>query len=318
MNDLITKDQIKSFSIDWNYCLDNFLRTQNGLAYKTIKAYRSGVSCFLDYLTEQDIPKPLPDDIHDYLGYLREKVYSVFTIGLYMISLKKFFAYLAQPYKSVGAASIKIYEDIYKMASPQLKRPSRKKHHREMPTEEEVQKLRDVLQGPDQKSRRDLLMVDMALFCGLRINEIANLRVEDVRKDEDKYKLYVLRKGQVSRNYYVFLDVGIAERLLDYAQEYRLKRYIFTDLYHKKNKKDRLNTCSVSSVISGALTKAGVKRPTLTAHSLRHYAGTTYYQTTKDLYATQQFMGHRDSATTEIYMHVENNYSVAGIALCPA
>ncbi len=229
-----------------------------------------------------------------------------------MVSLKKFFSYLEEPYKSVGAQTI----NIYKMADPQLKRPSRKKHHRDMPTEEEVINLRSSLQGDDQKSKRDLLMVDMALYCGLRVNEIANLRAEDIRQDGDKYKFYVLRKGQVSRNHYVFCDPGIAERLLDYTQEYKLKKYFCTDIVHKK-KKDRLNSCTVSVAISKAMKKAGIKRKTLTPHSLRHYAGTTYYQTTKDLYATQQFMGHKDSATTEIYMHVENNYSQVGIALAP-
>lgn len=274
------------------------------------------MSCFLDYLKEHDIEEPLPDDIHYFLGYLKEKVYSVFSINLYMVSLKKFFSYLEDPYKSVGAQTISVYKDIYKMANPQLKRPSRKKHHREMPTEEEVINLRSSLQGEDQKSKRDLLMVDLALFGGLRVAEISNVRVEDLRKDEDKYKLYVLRKGHTSRNNYVFIDNGIAERMFDYTQEYKLKRYIFTDIAHKY-KKDRLNSCTVLISIPEALRKAGIKRKTLTPHSLKHYAGTKYYQTTKDLYATQQFMGYKDSATTEIYMHVENNYTEVGIALAP-
>ena len=64
--------------------------------------------------------------------------------------------------------------------------------------------------------------------------------------------------------------------------------------------------------------RAGIKRKTLTAHSLRHYAGTKYYQTTKDFFATQQFMGHQDSATTEIYMHIDRNYELNGVALQPA
>jgi len=233
-----------------------------------------------------------------------------------MISLKKFFSYLDKPYEG---QDFKAYADIYKAANPTIRRPERRKHHREMPTETEVQKLRESLQVQDtQKSKRDLLMVDLALFCGLRINEIANVRTEDVRQDGDAFKLYVLRKGRTSRNYYVFLAAGIAKRLQTYAKGNKLKKYVFTDTYHRKNRKNRLNTCTVSSILSGALTKAGIKRPTLTGHSLRHYAGTTYYQQTKDIYATQQFLGHKDSQTTEIYMHVENNYSRVGVTLSPA
>ncbi len=314
MNDLITKDEVQQDGPDWEFFKSNFLRSQKGLSYKTIQSYRTGTSCFTRWMGKQDISRPLPDDIYDYQDFLQKENYSLFTQNLYMISLKKFFEYLERPYEG---KDFKAYSDIYKIAAPRIRRPERRKHHREMPTGEEVTKLRGSLAGKDQKSKRDLLMIDLALFCGLRINEIANVRIEDIRQDGDTFKLYVLRKGHTSRNYYVFLDPGIAKRLLAYTKKYKLKKYIFTDTHHK-NKTDRLNTCSVSSTISEALTKAGIKRKTLTAHSLRHYAGTKYYQKTKDLYATQQFLGHKDSATTEIYMHVENNYSVAGIALCPA
>lgn len=39
-------------------------------------------------------------------------------------------------------------------------------------------------------------------------------------------------------------------------------------------------------------------------HTLRHYAGTEFYRTHKDLRATQEFLGHSSSSTTEGYAHV--------------
>ncbi len=54
MNDLIAVNQIQDFNNDWQYCLDNFLRTQNGLAYKTIKAYKS-LECHAFLITSKSM-----------------------------------------------------------------------------------------------------------------------------------------------------------------------------------------------------------------------------------------------------------------------
>ena len=313
MKDLIKRDEVQTEGIDWEFFRDNFLRSQKGLSYKTVTSYRTGINCFTKWIQQEGITHPVPDDIYNYQDYLQKENYSIFTQNLYMVTLKKFFAYLENPYEG---KDFKAYADIYKAAAPQIRRPERRKHHREMPTEIEVQKLRDVLKDKDRKSSRDLLMVDLALYCGLRVNEIVNVRVEDIRQDKDTFKLYVLRKGHTARNYYVYLDQGIAERMQAYTKEYKLKRYVFTDIAHNKTK-ERLSSTTISVTISENMKRAGIKRKTLTAHSLRHYAGTKYYQETKDLYATQQFMGHKDSATTEVYMHVENNYSRVGVTLSP-
>ena len=314
MKDLIKRAEVQTEGIDWEFFRDNFLRSQKGLSYLTVTAYKTAINCFTRYMASKDITHPVQDDIYDYQDYLQKENKSIFTQNLYMVSLKKFFEYLGKPYEG---QDFKAYADIYSMAAPRIRRPERRKHHREMPTETEVQKLRDLLKDKDRKSSRDLLMVDLALYCGLRVNEIVNVRVEDIRQDGDKYRLYVLRKGHTSRNYYVYLDAGIAKRLQAYNKKYKLKRYVFTDIAHNKTK-ERLSSTTISVTISENMKKAGIKRKTLTAHSLRHYAGTKYYQETKDLYATQQFMGHKDSATTEVYMHVENNYSRVGVTLSPA
>ena len=266
MTDLIKRAEVQTEGIDWEFFRDNFLRSQTGLSYLTVTAYRTAINCFTRYMDVKDITHPVPDDIYDYQDYLQKENKSIFTQNLYMISLKKFFEYLGKPYEG---QDFKAYADIYSMAAPRIRRPERRKHHREMPTETEVQKLRDVLKDKDRKSSRDLLMVDLALYCGLRVNEIVNVRVEDIRQDGDKYRLYVLRKGHTTRNYYVFLDAGIAERLQAYNKKYKLKRYVFTDIAHNKTK-ERLSSTTISVTISENMKKAGIKRKTLTAHSLRH------------------------------------------------
>ena len=54
----------------------------------------------------------------------------------------------------------------------------------------------------------------------------------------------------------------------------------------------------------GYLQKAGLKRPGISNHALRHTAGTLGYLHTGDLRAVQDFLGHADSRMTSRYAHV--------------
>lgn len=314
MNDLIAKQNIQDFKIDWNYYLKTFLITQSGLSQRTIRGYKTAITKFIVYLQDNEINAPMPDDIHEYQGYLKEKHFSIFTINLYMIVLKKFFAYLQQPYKD---QKMKVYKDIFKMAAPEIKKPARGCHYRENPTREAVKALRGTLINlTRQIDQRDLLMIDLGLYCGCRVNEIANIKTTDIVKDGETYKLYLLRKRQTAKIAFVYIDPGLVSRIRGYTYEHGIKNYIFQDLSHvQAGKKAHLCSSTISSIITKHLKKAEIKKDRITAHSLRHHAGTMYYQKTKDIYATQQFMGHSDSKTTEIYMHVDKNYEAAEVAL---
>jgi len=231
-------------------------------------------------------------------------------VSLYMISLKLFFAYLNEPYGTEG--NVQVYPDIYSLADPKLKRPQSRVHYRERLTDDEVRTLRSAAGN----HARDSLMIDLALYCGLRVNEVANVRDTDLVKDNDIYKLFVLRKGKTRKTHFVIVNSILAERLTDYIERFKVEGYLFYDLSHK-NSGGHLCASSVSCIISNYMKRVQIKRDNLTAHSLRHTAGTSFYQATKDIYATQQFLGHRDSSTTEIYMHCEDNYEKLGFALAP-
>lgn len=62
-------------------------------------------------------------------------------------------------------------------------------------------------------------------------------------------------------------------------------------------------TTTISTIIKGELKAAGYDSERLTAHSLRHTAGTTVQQITKNLHETQRYMRHASPVTTEIYIH---------------
>ena len=60
--------------------------------------------------------------------------------------------------------------------------------------------------------------------------------------------------------------------------------------------------------------EAGFDSDRLTAHSLRHTAGTAVMEMTGNLYTAQRYMRHSNPATTEIYLHNETEQQEAATA----
>jgi len=58
------------------------------------------------------------------------------------------------------------------------------------------------------------------------------------------------------------------------------------------------------SVVDGYLRQAGLKRPGVSDHALRHTAATLAYKYTRDLRAVQHMLGHADPRTTARYAHL--------------
>src|ERR1039457_3985200 len=66
----------------------------------------------------------------------------------------------------------------------------------------------------------------------------------------------------------------------------------------------RLSRRHIRMQTDGYLRKAGLRRPGISNHSLRHTADTLGYLHTGDLRALQDFLGHADPRMTAKYAHV--------------
>ena len=60
--------------------------------------------------------------------------------------------------------------------------------------------------------------------------------------------------------------------------------------------------------------QAGFDSERITAHSLRHTAGTNIQEMTGNIYLTQKYMRHSSPVTTEIYLHADTTRQEIDIA----
>jgi integrase len=146
-------------------------------------------------------------------------------------------------------------------------------------------------------SSRDRALVALALFGGLRRDELARLDAADA--DPATGEVAILGKGGKRRN------VFLAERGLSALREWLAERGdwpgpLFTRRHRSgAETRGRLSRSGVWSVLRGVATAAGVER--VTPHDYRRTYASALLDEGVDLPTVQQLMGHSDPQTTSRY-----------------
>lgn len=146
-----------------------------------------------------------------------------------------------------------------------------------------------------------LVYFTLAAYAGLRCQEIATLRREDVDQDV----LTIHGKGGKQRLIPTHELVWRHVQALPPGPILHLgRRYEPHVAAHK-----------VSMYSSRALTKLGF--PDVTMHRLRHWFGTETFRRTRNIRATQELLGHASVATTERYTEVSSEERRLAIQALP-
>jgi site-specific recombinase XerD len=165
---------------------------------------------------------------------------------------------------------------------------------------------------------RDRILVGIMSLEGCRTVELHKLKVNEIVRQGKKTGLQVSAK-RASR------IVPLTDTLTEQLEEYLVMRrtvlrrkvkpedYVFVSV--SNNSKGRqLSRRSIRAIVDRYLIATGLKYKegrTLSAHSLRHTAGTQALRAGADLRQVQDLLGHADPRTTSIYAHVgdrwENN-----------
>lgn len=155
---------------------------------------------------------------------------------------------------------------------------------------------------------RDKAMLAIFYGCGLRLNEGASLELKDI--DSDKKILHV-RKGKQYKERYVPIAEKNFEEIklyIDYARPQLLQQYKTEALFIDANKGRAMRKQSLYIRIKQLSRKAKLKKK-IGTHTLRHSIATHLLQSGMKLERIQQFLGHADMDSTQIYTHLVNELS---------
>jgi integrase/recombinase XerC len=167
-------------------------------------------------------------------------------------------------------------------------------------TREEVKR---VLRCAECNDDSDYHFFALKANTGLRVGELVALRWRDFHPNS--YELIVTRlKKRKPSPEPMAISIAVTKLLTERSRSYdwrptQKSSFIFPGLDH-----GHISIREMQRHWKDYLVSLKLYRPGRGIHILRHYAGTEFYSKTRDLRATQLFLGHSSSAITETYAHV--------------
>lgn len=301
------------------YYIDDFLNymtSVKGLSKSTINSYTSDINLFLRFvkihknMISKDIPFddiPINDisvevlknlnlsDFYAYLSYLENvRNNGANAKARKVASLKALFNYM------VNKIKILPYNITLELESPKLGKRS--------PTYLTLDESKDLLcaaQSRDKNSQRDYCIITLFLNCGLRLSELCNINLSNIKGDT----LKVVGKGNKERT--IYLNKAALKAINNYMP---LRNDINfrvcsddKDALFISGKYRRINKRTVERIVKKYVGIAGLDPNKYTPHKLRHTSATLMHKYGKvDVRTLQQILGHENVSTTQIYTHVDN------------
>jgi len=169
---------------------------------------------------------------------------------------------------------------------------------KKIPTVLEEKEMNALLDAPDVNSPRglrDKAILELLYSTGMRVGELVTLKLSDV----DVWSSTVKVTGKGSRQRFCYLTDSAVEALERYLEKRPPKPEA---LFLNKNL-TRLSAVSVRSIVNKHINKAAISKR-ISPHSIRHSFATIMLSRGCDLRSIQEFLGHKDISTTQIYTHI--------------
>ena len=255
-----------------------------GRSEVTIKNYRYAIIRFLNRYDEKtNISKLTTDDIIKYFKKdFIDKGLSAATYNVNLAAVRFFYL-------------ICFERSISKVLLPNSKL---RKRFPKIVTKELFLK---IINNEDNLEHKCWLL--LSFCCGLRISEVATIKIEDIYSKE--HKLRVLGKGNKER-FTILPDIVIKFLRLFYQK----KRYTHKKgyLFIGQNINNHICERTIGNYFS-SLKKEYNLPPEITEHSLRHSFATYFLMNGGDLLVLKSMMGHKSLNSTSIYVHLSQNFN---------
>lgn len=176
-----------------------------------------------------------------------------------------------------------------------LKQIPRHRKTRKFPdilTQAEVQNLFDACDN-----LRDKAILMTVYGAGLRVSEVANLKVSDIQSE--KMQL-LIRNGKGGKDRYALMSEANLTVLRDYWKVYRPKEWLF---YSRVNTGTHITSRAIQNIFHKYIKKAKITK-NVTVHTLRHCFATHLLQSGVSIFHIKQLLGHSDISTTCFYLHL--------------
>ena len=287
------KQSIKEFK--------SYLRIERSLSDNTIDSYLRDIQKLAKFSEEKNLNELqiTKAEVKEFIGEINKEGISARSQSRIISGIKAFYKYL-------------ILEDYLKVNPTELiESPRIGMKLPDTLSIEEIDSLISAIDLSHPQGERNRAILEVLYSCGLRVSELTNLKLSNIRFKEGYVK--VLGKGNKER----FAPIGSsAIKFLNiYLNEIRNHQTIkkgSEDIVFLNRRGNKLTRVMIFTIIKQLSEKIGMKKK-ISPHTFRHSFATHLIEGGADLRAVQEMLGHESITTTEIYTHLDREYLRAAI-----
>ncbi len=274
----------------------NYVEVTKSGSMHTISNYQRDLKNFVDFLVHHDIDDFKDVDKKIFMLYVQALKTGEITgnklnersVARKCSALRSFYRYLNK------------YHDLSHNPLLIVRSSKSIKKLPEFLTFNQVMDLLEQFNLDDIVALRNRCMIEMMYACGLRVSEVATLKVENI--DFNQHILKVIGKGNKER--IIPFYPALAKRLNSYLSEARAvwikdeHTYLFVS-----QKGNPITPRAIQLILKEASINAQLMLQ-VHPHMLRHSFATHLLDNGADLRMVQELLGHENLSSTQIYTHV--------------
>lgn len=268
-----------------------YLQSERRYSPHTLAAYRRDISAFLAFCTERDIEQWDNMDealVRNFVSAQHRKGLSARSLHRRLSAIRALFKFLCKHQKATS-------NPAQGVAAP--------KTGKRLPDTLGVDQLNHLLTLPanDALACRDLAAMELLYGCGLRLSELTGLDLTDI--DWEQQTVSVLGKGSKQRRVpfgskaVSALRAWIKQRALMAAANDEYALFI-------SRRGTRISNSSIQQRLKKWAAQMGLDVKVY-PHMLRHSFASHLLESSSDLRAVQELLGHANLSTTQIYTHLD-------------
>ena len=282
------KQSIKEFK--------SYLKIERSLSDNTIDSYLRDVQKLAKFSVDKDLNelKITKSEVKEFIVSINKEGISARSQSRIISGIKAFYKYLIlEDYITVNPIEL--------IESPRI--------GMKLPDTLSVSEIDSLISAIDlshPQGERNRAILEVLYSCGLRVSELTNLKLSNIRFKEGYVK--VVGKGNKER----FAPIGgVAIKFLKiYLKEIRTHQDIkkgSEDIVFLNRRGNQLTRVMIFTIIKDLAIKIGMKKK-ISPHTFRHSFATHLIEGGADLRAIQEMLGHESITTTEIYTHLDREY----------
>lgn len=269
----------------------NQLKFEKRASIHTVKSYQRDLACLSTYCNDKFILSWLDlkqNDIRAHIASRHRKGISAKSLQRELSAIRSFYAFLLKN----GLAEVNPAQHI--------KAP---KQARKLPKTLDVDQINGLLEAGTSSMLeiRDLAMFELFYSSGLRLSELSSLDIDDLDLVD---RSLLVRSGKGGKQRVLPIGSKAVNAINNWLQERSKNISVAGQALFVTSRGRRLGQRSIELRLSLWCKKKGITEH-IHPHMLRHSFASHLLESSQDLRAVQELLGHSNISTTQIYTHLD-------------